>query len=70
MAKIKNVSSLGDLIIPALGNLVVKAGESVDVSDEAAASLLEQSDNWVAADKAASSLTPTSPADSIPAASN
>ena len=49
MAKIKNVSSLGDLIIPALGNLVVKAGESADVSDEAAASLLEQSDNSIPA---------------------
>ena len=70
MAKIKNISSLGDLIIPALGNLVVKAGESADVSDEAAASLLAQPDNWEAADRAASSLTPTSPADSIPAASN
>jgi hypothetical protein len=70
MAKIKNMSPLGDLIIPALGNLFVKAGESVDVSDEAAASLLEQTVNWAAADKAAASLTPTSPADSIPAASN
>jgi hypothetical protein len=70
MAKIKNISSLGDLIIPALGNLVVKAGESADVSDEAAASLLAQPDNWEAADRAASSLTSTSPADSIPAASN
>jgi len=70
MPKIKNISPLGDLIIPALGNLFVKAGESVEVSDEAAASLLEQTINWVAADKAAASLTPTSPADSIPAASN
>ena len=70
MAKIKNISPLGDLIIPALNNLFVKAGESVDVSNEAAASLLEQTVNWVAADKAAASLTPTPPADSIPAASN
>lgn len=67
MAKIKNVSSLGDLIIPALGNLFVKAGEGVDVSDEAAASLLEQPENWVAADKAASSLTPTAAPDSLAA---
>ena len=66
MAKIKNVSPIGDLVIPALGNLVVKAGESVDVSDEAAASLLEQPENWVAS----SSNPTTSPADSIPAASN
>ena len=74
MAKIKNISPLGDLIIPALNNLVVKAGESVEVSDEAAASLLAQSENWVAADRAASTLiqstSTTSPADSIPAASN
>ena len=65
MAKIKNISPLGDLIIPALNNLFVKAGESVDVSNEAAASLLEQTVNWVAADKAAASLTPTAMPDSL-----
>lgn len=59
MAKIKNVSPLGDLIIPALNNLVVRAGESADVSDEAAASLLAQPENWVAADKAAASISTT-----------
>jgi hypothetical protein len=75
MATITNISPLGDLIIPALNNLIVKAGESVDVSDEAAASLLEQSGNW-ASSKAAPASAPadstptTSPADSIPAASN
>jgi len=74
MATITNISPIGDLIIPALNNLIVKAGESVDVSDEAAASLLEQSGNW--ASSAASAPAPvdptptTSPADSIPAASN
>ena len=74
MATITNISPIGDLIIPALGNLVVKAGESVDVSDEAAASLLEQTGNW--ASSAAPTAAPvdttptTSPADSIPAASN
>lgn len=62
MAKIKNVSPLGDLIIPALNNLVVKAGESADVSDEAAALLLAQPDNWVAADKAAASIATDSAA--------
>jgi len=46
MATITNISPLGDLVIPALGNLVVKAGESAEVSDEAAASLLEQTQNW------------------------
>jgi hypothetical protein len=74
MATIKNISPLGDLIIPALNNLIVKAGESVDVSDEAAASLLEQSGNWASSAAPASapkdSTPTTSPADSIPAASN
>jgi len=70
MAKIKNVSSLGDLIIPALGNLLVKAGESADVSDEAAASLLAQHDNWVPADKAAASVTPIATPDSLAAQNN
>ena len=68
MAKIKNVSPLGDLIIPALNNLIVKAGESADVSDEAAASLLAQPDNWVAADKAAASIASTDSA--APSAQN
>ena len=68
MAKIKNVSPLGDLIIPALNNLVVKAGESADVSDEAASALLAQPDNWVAADKAAASIATTDSA--APSAQN
>jgi hypothetical protein len=77
MATITNISPLGDLIIPALNNLVVKAGESAEVSEEAAASLLEQADNWtsskgakVAAPAPVDPTPPTSPADSIPAASN
>jgi hypothetical protein len=74
MATITNISPLGDLIIPALNNLVVKAGESVDVSEEAAASLLEQTENWASSNGAKSASVdttpPTSPADSIPAASN
>ena len=62
MATITNISPLGDLIIPALNNLLVKAGESVDVSDEAAASLLEQAENWASADaKVAAPTTPTAP---------
>lgn len=75
MATITNISPLGDLIIPALNNLIVKSGESVDVSDEAAASLLEQTGNWASSNAAPTAApvdsTPTtSPADSIPAASN
>lgn len=58
MPKIKNISPLGDLIIPALNDLIVKAGESAEVSDEAAASLLQQTENWVSADKSsAASVT-------------
>ena len=59
MAKIKNVSALGDLVVPSLG-IEVKAGATVDVTDEAAASLLAQPDNWAAADKAAVSVSPAS----------
>ena len=76
MATITNISPIGDLIIPALNNLVVKAGESAEVSEEAAASLLEQTNNWTSAKGAkvvvapVDPTPPTSPADSIPAASN
>ena len=57
MAKIKNISPLGDLDVPVLG-LTVKAGATVDVADDVAASLLEQKNNWAPADKAAASITP------------
>jgi hypothetical protein len=60
MAKIRNISPLGDVDVPALG-LSVKAGETIEVSDEAAASLLEQTENWAPADKAAASITPATP---------
>lgn len=55
MAKVKNVSPLGDLVVPSL-NLEVKAGATVEVSAEQAALLLEQSENWAAADKAAAAV--------------
>ena len=59
MAKIKNVSPLGDLYIPSLG-LAVPANSTFDVADVAvAASLLEQTSNWAAADQAAATVTPT-----------
>jgi len=57
MAKVKNISPLGDVDVPALG-LSVKAGATIDVADDVAASLLEQKDNWAPADKAAASITP------------
>jgi hypothetical protein len=57
MAQIKNISPLGDVDVPALG-LSVKAGETIEVADNAAASLLEQTDNWAPADRAAASITP------------
>ena len=57
MAKVKNVSPLGDLIVPSLG-IEVKARAIVEVDDEAAKSLLAQPDNWAAADKAAVSVSP------------
>jgi len=63
MAKIKNVSSLGDLNIPALG-LDVLAGETIDVPDNVAASLLEQSVNWISGESNSTKSTP----DAAPAA--
>jgi hypothetical protein len=57
VAKVKNISPLGDLDVPALG-ITVKAGAIADVADDAAALLLEQTDNWAPADKAAASITP------------
>lgn len=57
MAKVKNVSPLGDVDVPALG-LSVKAGAIIDVNEEVAKALLEQPTNWMPADKAAASVTP------------
>lgn len=43
---IKNISPLGDLVVPALG-LEVAAGAVVTIKDdEIAAGLLEQTDTW------------------------
>lgn len=57
MAKIKNISALGDLYVPA-GDITVKAGATVDVADELATALLTQTDNWAPADAAANSIAP------------
>lgn len=63
---IKNISPLGDLIIPVLG-LEVAAGAVVTITDETvAASLLEQSDNWVVAKTPKTS--PAAPVDPVPTA--
>ena len=45
MAKVKNTSPHGDLFLPALG-IEVAFGETIDVADDLAASLLEQSFHW------------------------
>lgn len=45
MPTIQNVSTIGDLDVPLLRR-VVKAGETVDVSAEHAALLLDQSSIW------------------------
>lgn len=45
MPFITNVSPLGDLVVPAF-SLTVLAGQSVEVTDEQAQSLLAQPDNW------------------------
>lgn len=67
MAKIKNISALGDLEIPSLG-IIVLAGETAEVSDDAAALLLLQTDVWVSDDTKTKSST-TTPAPDSPAAS-
>lgn len=46
--KIVNISPRGDLDVPLLGS-VVKAGESVTVSEEFAQQLLAQEENFVTA---------------------
>jgi hypothetical protein len=63
MAKVKNISSLGDLNIPALG-LDVLAGETIEVPDDVAASLLDQPSNWISGESNSSKSTP----DAAPAA--
>ena len=63
MTKIRNVSPLGELYVPAL-EITVAPGEVADVSDEAAASLLEQTENWAPVGKttdASSSAAPDVP---------
>ena len=47
MAKLKNVSSQGDLDVPLLGR-IVKAGEMFEVPADVAELLLAQSDIWAA----------------------
>ena len=60
MTKIRNVSPLGELYVPAL-EITVAPGEVADVSDEAAASLLEQTENWAPVAKAASASSSAAP---------
>lgn len=45
MPKVRNVSSVGGLVVPAFG-LEVPAGGEVDVTDEQAEALLSQPANW------------------------
>jgi len=66
---IKNISPLGALYIPVLG-LEVAAGAIISIADAAAAaSLLEQSDNWApVADTKTNKPTPSVSVDPAPAA--
>ena len=59
MAKIKNISALGELDIPSLG-IVVAAGATFDVPEDVAAELLLQTENFAPADKAAAKAVETS----------
>ena len=60
MAFIKNVSPFGDLEVPALG-MSILAGETVDVPDEIAQSLLEQPFHWASGDSKKSTITVSAP---------
>ena len=60
MAFIKNVSPFGDLEVPALG-MSILAGETVDVPDEIAQSLLEQPFHWASGDSKKSTTTVSAP---------
>lgn len=55
MPKIKNVSPFGDLDVPLLRR-VVKAGETVDVSQEEAEHLLQQPLNYQAVGQSAKKI--------------
>jgi len=56
MAKIKNVSPFGDLVIPVTGQTIA-FGEVVDVPQDVYDSLIEQPLNWAPGD----STTPAAP---------
>lgn len=49
MAKVKNISPLGDLYVSAI-DTVIAEGETIEVSDELAASLLEMPFNFESGD--------------------
>lgn len=60
MALIKNVSPFGDLEVPLLG-MSILAGETVDVPDEIAQSMLEQPFHWASGDSKKSTTTVSAP---------
>lgn len=62
--KIRNVSPYGDLDVPLLG-VIVLAGETVDVTDENAAVLLEQVENWTLAGGVTASAGPVDVAEEV-----
>jgi len=67
MAKVKNISTQGDLDVPVL-NRVIAYGETVEVPDDIAASMLEQVGVWTSGDDSkagAKSSTSTPASDSV-----
>ena len=60
MVKIRNISPLGELYVPAL-EITIAPGEIAEVSDEAAASLLEQTENWAPVAKPTSATPSAAP---------
>lgn len=62
MPFIRNINPIGDVEVPLLRRVVAR-GESVEVSDEQAAHLLEQAENWAPADQAEAPPTEPAPAE-------
>ena len=57
MPTIRNVNPIGDIDVPLLRRIVLR-GETVEVTDEQAASLLDQPDNWQPVETDSTPATP------------
>lgn len=65
MPFIRNINPVGDVEVPLLRRIVAR-GESVEVTDQQAEHLLEQTENWSPADQA-EAPAPAEPTEGIEA---